>query len=90
MHTFLGMCNRPGSVSPPFEFRVVHGDGSWHTLEAVGTNLTDDPAVDGIVINARDVTERRWAESELREAQERFRSAFEHAPIGMALAGDRR
>ena len=87
MHTFLGMCNRPGSVSPPFEFRVVHGDGTWHTLEAVGTNLTDDPAVDGIVINARDVTERRWAESELREAQERFRSAFEHAPIGMALAG---
>jgi len=87
LHTFSAICNRPGSVSPPFEFRVVHDDGTWHTLEAVGTNLTDDPAVDGIVINARDVTERRWAEAELREAQERFRSAFEHAPIGMALAG---
>ena len=87
LHTFTAICNRPGSVSPPFEFRVVHDDGTWHTLEAVGTNLTDDPAVNGIVINARDVTERRWAEAELREAQERFRSAFEHAPIGMALAG---
>ena len=37
------------------------------------------------VVSARDVTDRRYAEAELREAQERFRSAFEHAPIGMAL-----
>ena len=36
-------------------------------------------------MSARDVTDRRRAEAELREAQERFRSAFEHAPIGMAL-----
>ena len=49
------------------------------------TNLLDDPSVEGIVISARDLTDRRRAEAELREAQERFRSAFEHAPIGMAL-----
>ena len=54
-------------------------------MEAVATNLLDDPAVEGIVISARDLTDRRLAEAELREAQERFRSAFEHAPIGMAL-----
>jgi diguanylate cyclase (GGDEF)-like protein/PAS domain S-box-containing protein len=54
-------------------------------LEAVATNLRDDPAVDGVVVSARDLTERRRAEAELREAQERFRSAFEYAPIGMAL-----
>jgi len=51
----------------------------------VATNLLDDPSVEGIVISARDLTDRRRAEAELREAQERFRSAFEHAPIGMAL-----
>ncbi|GMU78256.1 MAG: GGDEF domain-containing protein [Acidimicrobiia bacterium] len=82
----LGTLSRPGTVSAPVEFRVILANGTWHLLEAVGTNLTDDPAVEGIVVNARDVTERRWAEAELREAQERFRSAFEHAPIGMALA----
>ena len=54
------------------------------------TNLLDDPSVEGIVISARDLTDRRRAEAELREAQERFRSAFEHAPIGMALIVDRR
>ena len=59
-------------------------------MEAVATNLLDDPAVEGIVISARDLTDRRRAEAELREAQERFRSAFEHAPIGMALDVARR
>ena len=57
----------------------------WRVVEAVATNLLDDPSVEGIVISARDLTDRRRAEAELREAQERFRSAFEHAPIGMAL-----
>ena len=54
-------------------------------MEAVATNLLDDDAVEGVVVSARDLTDRRHAEAELREAQERFRSAFEHAPIGMAL-----
>jgi diguanylate cyclase (GGDEF)-like protein/PAS domain S-box-containing protein len=67
------------------EVRLRHADGSWRVVEAVATNLLDDPAVEGIVISARDLTDRRRAEAELREAQERFRSAFEHAPIGMAL-----
>jgi diguanylate cyclase (GGDEF)-like protein/PAS domain S-box-containing protein len=67
------------------EFRMRHADGGWRTVEALGTNLLDDPAVGGLVISARDLTDRRRAEADLREAQERFRSAFEYAPIGMAL-----
>ncbi len=67
------------------EIRLRHADGGWRIVEAVATNLIDDPAVEGIVISARDLTDRRLAEAELRDAQERFRSAFEHAPIGMAL-----
>jgi diguanylate cyclase (GGDEF)-like protein/PAS domain S-box-containing protein len=67
------------------ECRLRHADGGWRTVEALGTNLFDDPSVEGLVISARDITDRRRAEADLREAQERFRSAFEHAPIGMAL-----
>ena len=67
------------------ELRLRRADGTWRVVEAVATNLLDDPSVEGIVISARDLTDRRRAEAELREAQERFRSAFEHAPIGMAL-----
>jgi diguanylate cyclase (GGDEF)-like protein/PAS domain S-box-containing protein len=67
------------------ELRMRHADGGWRTVEALGTNLLADPSVEGLVISARDLTDRRRAEADLREAQERFRSAFEHAPIGMAL-----
>jgi nitrogen fixation negative regulator NifL len=67
------------------EFRFRHKDGSWRAFEAIGKNLLDDPVVRGIIINSRDITERKKAEEVLRESEERFSSAFEHAAIGMAL-----
>ena len=48
------------------EVRVRHSDGSWRRMEAIYTSLLDDPRVGGVVLNARDVTERRRAEEELR------------------------
>src|ERR1039458_999042 len=41
------------------EFRFRHKDGSWRMFEGIGKNLLNDPAVRGLIINSRDVTERR-------------------------------
>jgi diguanylate cyclase (GGDEF)-like protein/PAS domain S-box-containing protein len=49
---------RPGQ-SAEFAVRVRHQNGSWRWLEGIATNLLGDEAVAGMVINARDVTERR-------------------------------
>jgi PAS domain S-box-containing protein len=49
---------RPGAQLPG-EFRLKHADGSWRVVEGVATNLLHDPAVRGIVLNYRDVTEER-------------------------------
>jgi PAS domain S-box-containing protein len=51
-----------GAISS-FAFRVLTADGAWLHLEATGNNLLGDPSVGGIVLNARDVTERQHAEA---------------------------
>jgi PAS domain S-box-containing protein len=48
------------------QVRTRHADGSWRVLDAVGVNLFDDPAVGGVVVNARDVTHRHRYEQRLR------------------------
>ncbi|CAN5813176.1 hypothetical protein BH23ACT11_BH23ACT11_01700 [soil metagenome] len=52
------------------EVRMQHADGSWRYVECRGNNLLDDPTVEGVVINFRDVTDRKRAEEELRRARE--------------------
>ena len=48
------------------EFRHEHADGSWRVLDTVAVNMLDDPAVDGVVVNSRDVTNRRRYQQRLR------------------------
>jgi diguanylate cyclase (GGDEF)-like protein/PAS domain S-box-containing protein len=50
----------------PLEVRVRHRDGHWRIFEGVGRNLVDDPTVRGIVVNSRDVTERRRRDEQIR------------------------
>ncbi|HEY9875115.1 MAG TPA: PAS domain S-box protein, partial [Candidatus Obscuribacterales bacterium] len=53
------------------ENRFRHKDGSWVYLECVANNLLDDASVKGIVINSRDITERKQAELALQKQTER-------------------
>jgi PAS domain S-box-containing protein len=50
-------------------FRVLDRQGRWRSREAMLTNMLDDPRVSAVVLNARDVTERRELEEQLRESQ---------------------
>ncbi len=59
----------PGLSSPGFtiskNFRIRHKDGSWRIHEATGHNLLEDTAVSGIVVNSRDITNRKRLEQRL-------------------------
>ena len=53
--------------------RYLHKDGGWRDLEVLAVNHLDNPAIGGIVLNSRDVTERRQIEQALRDSEERYR-----------------
>ena len=55
------------NLQTPAEYRFRHRDGSWRYLESIGKNLLHDPSVHGVVINSRDVTERKRAEERIIE-----------------------
>lgn len=42
--------------------RLRHCDGSWRVHEVSSRNMLDDPAVSGLVLNSRDITERQLVE----------------------------
>jgi diguanylate cyclase (GGDEF)-like protein/PAS domain S-box-containing protein len=47
------------------EWRIKHHDGYWIHVESIGNNLISDSTVQGIVINSRNVTERKVLEEQL-------------------------
>jgi diguanylate cyclase (GGDEF)-like protein/PAS domain S-box-containing protein len=61
---FRNAAQSPG-VSGPVEWRFRQSDGSWLHAEILATNLLHDPSVKGVVLNTRDVSERRRLEEQL-------------------------
>ncbi len=47
------------------EFRLRHADGTWRWIECSATNLLDNPSVQAIAVNYRDISARKRAEDEL-------------------------
>jgi diguanylate cyclase (GGDEF)-like protein/PAS domain S-box-containing protein len=61
---FRNAAQSPG-VSGPVEWRFRQPDGSWLNAEILATNLLHDTSVKGVVLNTRDVSERRRLEEQL-------------------------
>src|SRR5438270_42945 len=57
--------------------RYRHTDGSWRWLEGTATNLLAEPSVGAVVLNFRDVTERKQAEAQIARRADEFAALFE-------------
>ena len=79
----LEFAKERSGVTKYMELRVRHKDGSWRIHEASSYNLLDDPAVGGMIINSRDITERKKAEEALRESRRTLSTLMGNLP-GMA------
>jgi two-component system, cell cycle sensor histidine kinase and response regulator CckA len=74
--------NNPGAMQS-FECRLLHRNGTWRVIEAIGKRFEQDTAVNGFVLNSRDITERKRAEEALRQANETLRAVIETSPLAI-------
>jgi len=77
--------------APMIDVRYRHRDGTWRYLEVLRVNRLDDPAVRAIVVNFRDVTERRQAledTDQLRRQYELILNSIAEGVHGLDSAGN--
>ncbi|WP_407571529.1 PAS domain S-box protein [Deinococcus altitudinis] len=68
-------------------FRTRTADRSWRWFETTLSNLLHDPHIRGVVINSRDVTDRKLAEQALERSEARFRSLVQNASDIITVVG---
>jgi PAS domain S-box-containing protein len=78
---------RTGDDETRHVYRLRHRLGHYLWMESTNTIVSEDRGGEGVevVTSRRDVTQRVAIEALVRESEQRFRLAFEHAPIGMSL-----
>jgi PAS domain S-box-containing protein len=54
------------------EHRLRHKEGRWCWMEGVATNLLAEPGVEALVVNYRDITERKEAQQALQQAHDQL------------------
>ena len=76
----------PGKVVRS-ETLVRHKDGSWRWTENTHSNLLHEPSVRALVLNLRDITERRQADAERARLEQRLRQAEKMEAVGRLAGG---
>jgi PAS domain S-box-containing protein len=71
----------------PVELRLATIDGDYRRFDVAGVNLLDDPVVSGVVVTARDVTERHEAREALAASETRYRQLVAHMQEGLWVVG---
>jgi len=75
---FAQVAREPGNKQEGI-FRLLQSSGAWRWVEATATNLLHEPNIKAIIINYRDITDRKNAEEALSRSEALYRQAIEVA-----------
>jgi diguanylate cyclase (GGDEF)-like protein/PAS domain S-box-containing protein len=78
--SFIALTRQPDHLPIHGEMRLRHKNGSFRILEAVGSNWVNDNVVEAVIVNYRDITERKKAEEELRKREELYTKLVNSMP----------
>ena len=67
------------------ELRLRHADGTYHWFEVRARDLSSDPEIVGLVVNAREISDRKAAEQLLATSEARFRALVQHSSDVVAV-----
>ena len=70
----------PGAIGPTIELRHRHKDGSWRYMEATGKAIRDESGQPVVIVNMRDISERKRAEEALQAAHRQLMDIIEFLP----------
>ena len=79
MSVFQDILRRPGE-SGVVQYRIKHEDGHWLWVEAIGQNFIDNPMLNGILINSRDISDRKKNEAAIAEKHALLKTIIEILP----------
>ncbi len=68
---------------PTIEYRYINKQGQWHWVETTFSNLLANPSVKSIVLNFRDITERKQNEEKLIKSEERYAIVIDASEQGI-------
>ncbi|NVM01799.1 MAG: PAS domain S-box protein [Candidatus Helarchaeota archaeon] len=72
-------------VSPSVQFRIRKKDGNYIWLETRGKRFTDETGKNRLLFISRDITERKIADRQLKESEEKFRNITEQSLVGICI-----
>jgi len=61
------------------EYKYICKDGSNRPVELTAVNMVNDPVINGVLCNYKDITERKYSEEMLKQSEEKYRTMIERS-----------
>ncbi|MDY6932301.1 MAG: PAS domain S-box protein, partial [Halobacteriota archaeon] len=88
MYKLFGRLLQSHETFEKIKLRLKHNDGSWHWIQATAKNHLDDPKINGIVVNFRDISDQKEIEEKLKDTIKKYSTIIDGIREGIIILKD--